>query len=100
MHHKKNLIKEYFFDFEGKAYCEDLFHSIELRKKKIELYIDKSAIAYLELNKKPKKIKDFIRENFRDLKIRKNFVIINDLSTFRMYSVYVLKFFNYFFSKK
>ena len=100
MHHKKNLIKEYFFDFEGKAYCEDLFHSIELRKKKIELYINKSAIAYLELNEKPKKIKDFIGENSRDLKIRKNFVIINDLSIFRMYTVYVLKFFNYFFSKK
>ena len=100
MHHKKNLIKEHFFDFDGKAYCEDLFHSIELRKKKIELYINKSAIAYLELNEKPKKIKDFIGENLRDLKIRKNFVIINDLSIFRMYTVYVLKFFNYFFSKK
>ena len=100
MHHKKNLIKEYFFDFEGKAYCEDLFHSIELRKKKIELYINKSAIAYLELNEKPKKIKDFVGENLRDLKIRKSFVKINDLSIFRMYIVYVLKFFNYFFSKK
>ena len=76
-----------------------MFHSIKLRKKKIELYINKSAIAYLELNEKPKKIKDFIGENSRDLKIRKNFVIINDLSIFRMYTVYVLKFLIIFFQK-
>ena len=35
MHFKKNLVLKNYFPFKGKAYSEDLFHSIELKKKKL-----------------------------------------------------------------
>lgn len=38
MHRRSNLICENFFPFEGKAYCEDLFHSAALQDRGISLY--------------------------------------------------------------
>ena len=46
IHKKKNLILENFYPYEGKSYCEDLLHSIELRKKSIKLFITNSAYVY------------------------------------------------------
>ena len=36
---KKDLIKKSFYPYKGKAYCEDILHSILLREKKINLYL-------------------------------------------------------------
>ena len=38
MHRRRNLICESFYDFEGKAYCEDLYHSSALTDHGITLY--------------------------------------------------------------
>jgi len=38
MHRRRNLICESFYDFEGKAYCEDLYHSSALIDHGITLY--------------------------------------------------------------
>jgi hypothetical protein len=46
IHKKKNLILENFYPYQGKSYCEDLLHSIELRKKNIKLFITNSAYVY------------------------------------------------------
>lgn len=45
LHRKHNLILDNFYLYEGKAICEDLFHSFYLRKKSIKLYINKNAFA-------------------------------------------------------
>ena len=39
MHYKNNLILENYYPYEGKAYGEDVIHSILLKKKGIKLYV-------------------------------------------------------------
>jgi hypothetical protein len=43
LHHKKNIIYENYFKYKGKAYCEDIIHSILLTKNNIKLYIDQAS---------------------------------------------------------
>ena len=47
LHHKENLVLYNFYPFTGKAYAEDLFHSICLRKKNIVLVRCGKAKCYL-----------------------------------------------------
>jgi glycosyltransferase involved in cell wall biosynthesis len=47
LHRKSNLILDDYFPFSGKAYCEDLMHSILLRKNHVNLYITKRVICEL-----------------------------------------------------
>jgi glycosyltransferase involved in cell wall biosynthesis len=47
LHRKENLITENYFPFSGKAYCEDLMHSILLRKNNIDLWITKNVVCEL-----------------------------------------------------
>ena len=62
IHHKKNLYLKNYFTLKSKAYCEDLIHSILLRKKGIKLYIIKEAFAYTYPQAKLSK-KDLIQYN-------------------------------------
>lgn len=95
MHLRKNLILRNYFPFEGKAYCEDLFHSFELRKRNIDLYINPQATAFLELNSKKTNLYDFIKELKKDLLIRKQLVKKYNLNIVKMYLVYIIKCINY-----
>jgi hypothetical protein len=47
-HHTKNLILDKFYPFDGKAYYEDVYHSILLRKKTIKLFICKNANCFID----------------------------------------------------
>lgn len=47
LHRSHNLITQDFFPYEGKAYAEDLIHSILLRNNGVKLYICTHAIAYV-----------------------------------------------------
>ena len=47
LHNKKNLILENYYPYSGKAYCEDIIHSVLLRKKHVDLWICKDAICSL-----------------------------------------------------
>jgi len=47
LHRKKNLVLHNYFPYHGKAYCEDLFHSCELKKRGINLYITGIVHAYI-----------------------------------------------------
>jgi hypothetical protein len=47
MHYKQNLLLENYYPYTGKAYCEDVIHSILLRKKEVKLWICKDAICSL-----------------------------------------------------
>jgi len=98
MHFKNNLILNDYFKFEGKAYCEDLYHSLLLKKNGVKLFIDSSAIAYLKIEK----------ENFRsyflnlknDIRIRKKIVLRENLNIYRMYFVYIILIFKRLLSGK
>ena len=48
LHHKENILKEDFFPFNGKAYCEDLIHSVLLRKNGINLFITKEVVCTID----------------------------------------------------
>tara|TARA_B100001175_G_scaffold379_1_gene329 strand:+ start:7626 stop:8453 length:828 start_codon:yes stop_codon:yes gene_type:complete len=98
MHLKKNLILNDYFKFEGKAYCEDLYHSLLLKKNGVKLFVDSSAIAYLKIEE----------ENFRsyflnlknDVRVRKKLVLKENLNIYRMYFVYIILIFKRVLSGK
>ena len=96
LHHKKNLILNNYFNFSGKAYCEDLFHSLELRKNKIKLFIHKKASIFLDVNENKMDWNTFKKELFKDLRVRRFLVLNNKLSSTRMYLVYFFRCINFF----
>jgi glycosyltransferase involved in cell wall biosynthesis len=48
LHCHQNLITNNYYPHTGKAYSEDLYHSVELTKKGIELYVVPDAIAWID----------------------------------------------------
>ena len=97
MHLKKNLVLFNFFTYTGKAYCEDLFHSIALKKNNIKLYYHTNAKAFLEIENIKSNFKIYIKHLRADFQIRKKLVEQNKLSKSRMYLVYIIKTISYFF---
>ncbi|OUW34655.1 MAG: hypothetical protein CBD39_02825 [Flavobacteriaceae bacterium TMED179] len=100
MHHKKNLILSNYFSFNGKAYCEDLFHSIELKKRGVKLSLLSSATAFLKLTTKTPDIIPFFKELKSDYLIRKELVKQNGLNYNRMLIGYLFIIMNFFFKSK
>jgi hypothetical protein len=52
VHKKCNLILENYYPFNGKAYFEDVYHSVLLRNKSVKLLVDNKAICLIELYEK------------------------------------------------
>ena len=98
MHLKKNLILNDYFNFKGKAYCEDLYHSVFLKKNGIKLFIDSTAIAYLNIKKEP--ILRYFLNLKNDVRIRKKLVLKENLNIYRMYFVYIILIFKRLLSGK
>jgi len=48
LHQKENLVKENYFPYHGKAYAEDLIHSIILTRASIKLFVVISATCFIE----------------------------------------------------
>lgn len=97
MHLKKNLILSNFFPYSGKAYCEDLFHSIALKKNNIKLCYHTNAKAFLEIENIKSNFKIYLKHLRADFQIRKKLVEQNKLSKSRMYLVYLIKTISYIF---
>ncbi len=49
MHRKENLVLDNFYPFKGKAFSEDVIHSIFLKNKGVKLLIEAKAICSLEV---------------------------------------------------
>jgi glycosyltransferase involved in cell wall biosynthesis len=97
MHYKSNLVLYNFFPFSGKAYCEDLYHSIALKKNNIKLYYHPNAKAYLKIESVKSNFTGFVKYLKNDFVIRKQLVEENKLSKTRMIMVYIIKTFSYLF---
>lgn len=54
LHKRENLVLENYYPLQGKAYCEDLFHSMLITKKNITLYIATKAIIWIDDPRKQK----------------------------------------------
>ena len=61
LHKTENLLLENYFPFSGKAYCEDIMHSILLTKKNINLIVVKDAECYTEFPIFPKERKNILK---------------------------------------
>ena len=72
MHHKKNLLLYNFYPFIGKAYAEDIFHSVFLRRRNVKLVRTANAKCYINnafLNEfSAKQFFKEIKQNTRALK--------------------------------
>ncbi len=97
---KEHVIKNQYFNFEGKAFCEDLIYSNLLKKNGIQLFISNKSFfktiqkKYTDLN-----IQDFIEFIKNDFKARNYYrkVIDNPLSLFLI--AYFILIINYFLRK-
>lgn len=90
LHKKENLILDNYYQFTGKAYSEDLFHSYFLKEKGVTLCAVLDAVAYVDINPGILIAKE-LRASF---KVRLNFVRMANLSVLRMmiyFSVYISK---------
>ena len=97
---KEHIITNQYFNFEGKAYCEDLIHSNLLKNNGVQLFISNKSFYKTEpQNYKDLNIKDFIKFIKNDFKARNYFrkVIKNPLLPF--FIAYFLIIINYFFKK-
>ena len=97
---KEYIIKNQYFHFKGKAYCEDLMHSHLLKKNGIKLFISNKSFYKTELqNYKDLKIKDFMIFIANDFKARNYYrkAINNPLIPFVI--AYYFLIINYFVRK-
>lgn len=91
LYNKVNLVKKDYFPFEGKAYCEDIFHSIILRNKNINLIFFPKSIAH---NIGETKVKFSFKNKIDEFKVRFHLLKKINGSFFRFiiwYSTYMFK---------
>lgn len=59
---KDDLINNSFYPYHGKAYCEDILHSINRTNKGIKHYISSDAVVFTPFDKYKFKMQDFLNE--------------------------------------
>lgn len=93
IHRNENLIIENYFPFSGKAYNEDLYHSLELRRNDCSLFICGTIKAWIDdprlENKSP--IKQTLRALKKDYLSRKLLVKRLDKSIIRLHLYYFIR---------
>jgi hypothetical protein len=91
MHHRNNLILDNYYLFDGKAYCEDLFHSYYLSQKGLKLFVNTAARCYVikDVNSQSS-ISGYLAAMHADFIVRKYFVRLSNKSILRMYFHYVV----------
>jgi len=89
MHYRTNLVLENYFPFKGKAFSEDVIHSLKLKNKGIKLLIEPKAVCFLEID--PVTTYSFLELllNMKsDLKVRKYYMEMTSSKSIRMYLYY------------
>jgi glycosyltransferase involved in cell wall biosynthesis len=91
LHRSSNLITEDFFPFSGKAYSEDLIHSLLLKQNGVKLYVCNQAIAYVGATPYSDSLIEFYRQ-YQATKYavnlqRKGLVRLNIFSFFRLIKI-------------
>ena len=100
IHFRKNLIKDNYFPFKGKAYCEDLLHSYYLKKNGVRLKINMNARCFLEDTPAAGYgYKEFINIIKADYRARKYYVRLSSKSYSRMHLYYMALILNYLIKK-
>ena len=98
LHNKNNLVLKNYFPFDGKAYMEDLYHSTILKRNKINLYINKQAIAYIDDPRDEQlTFSSWRKEITNDYYIRKNLVRISFKSYIHFHIYYCIRILQFLF---
>jgi len=96
LHRTSNLVLDNFFPFEGKAYCEDLIHSVMLRKKKVSLFFVSNARATLEMvSYTAYDLNIFIKSIVQDYHARRLLIKLLNIKSKRIYIFYIIIILNY-----
>jgi len=86
LHNKANIILDSYYPYEGKAYSEDLIHSLLLRLSGVSLFVVLGATCLVVLNQRLYGIQEIIL----DFRARLYFLNMANLSVFRMIIYYVI----------
>lgn len=90
MHHRKNLVLEAFYPFEGKAFCEDLIHTHILKSRGIRLVIDLRASCRSKVIPETSQTwREIVRSMRADYRARRYFLRISSRQSFRIYFFYL-----------
>lgn len=92
MHQTNNLYKRNYFPFNHKAYCEDLIHSVYLKKKGITLLVDTRSKCFTAFPIFPKSITEF-KKFLNSYKYFANIKKINFLRKIILITSYKVRFF-------
>lgn len=87
LHHKSSLIFKNYFPYAGKAYGEDLLHSVELTNSGVKLFNVKSAVCFIEkpvLNRETYSLR-------ADYKVRLYLNELRSVGKFRVHIWYVMR---------
>jgi glycosyltransferase involved in cell wall biosynthesis len=87
LHQSQNLITQDYFPFEGKAYSEDLIHSLILRENGVKLYVCNNTTVYMETIPYP----DSLIGLYRQYQASKYVVNIQRKGSFRVHFFYFLR---------
>tara|TARA_B100001057_G_C22871493_1_gene959169 strand:- start:9863 stop:10723 length:861 start_codon:yes stop_codon:yes gene_type:complete len=99
LHEKKNLILYDYYNFKGKAFAEDLYHSFELKKRGISLLRDDNAKCYVDFSSsKSKNFNSYFMIIFNSFKPKKIFRNKVQASHTRFYMFLLLNFLKSFFN--
>ena len=100
LHKRDKLVLNNFYKFPGKAYSEDLFHSLELTRNNVSLYVSTKAICYLDAEPtKAYSFSEYCTYIQRDYVARSHLVRILNKSKARMNVFYFISILRYLTSK-
>lgn len=100
IHRKVDLIKENYFPFSGKAYCEDFIHSFLMTQKGTKLFVDPAAKVFIDLELYSSlSIGNFFKFIIADFRARKYFMALSKRKSLRIYIFFCLMIFNYLSTK-
>lgn len=90
IHYRENLVTENYFPHKGKAFSEDIYHSFELTRKGLSLYLITQARAYIDdpRTQDLMSIKAWWMNMKKDYTTRKYFIQLANKSYLRMLCFY------------
>lgn len=95
-HYRDNLITDNYYPFNGKAFCEDLIHSVLLRQNGCSLILEPGARCGVDIPvNHDLNLWQYISLQYKGYKANRYFVRLNKNSLFRMNLYYLLLVFNH-----
>jgi len=92
LHKRDNLVLTNYYPHSGKAYCEDLYHSRALAKKRVGMWIATDAIAWIEDSRSaPVPFRSWLKEFRDDYRARRHYLNEISGSVARMHAYYAVR---------